>query len=457
MADEQLKQSEVASAVAAETPAGRMTGIGRTLHSVVEVGRELLARRRASTPDVQVAPLDSAAVLAERCQALLRHRGEASGLALACEIVHGYQQLPEMERLPFFLRLAGDFEVDRDTLLAAMERYRENGELENLRALSRAIEAPRLKLFRRLNTAPEGTRTLVTMRGHLLRELRANPQLRGVDADLKQLFISWFNKGFLQMRRIDWSSPASVLEKIIAYEAVHEINGWEDLRSRLHEDRRCFAFFHPALEDEPLVFVEIALTTEVPDALAPLLQEERAVPDEPFNTVVFYSISNCQAGLHQVSFGNFLIKSVVEELRKEMSSLANFVTLSPVPGFRKWLLGANIESLVPHHLRERVREPLGKVVDAEVYGALLRLCAHYLCNEKSGRLPRDSVARFHLGNGASLHRLNGSANMSEKGREQAAGIMVNYLYDLPAIEANHDAYFDQGEIAMSRAVRRLLG
>jgi malonyl-CoA decarboxylase len=456
MADKGLKQADMSGPVVAEPATGPMTGIGRTLQSVVEVGRELLARRRASAAEPEPVTLDCAATLAQRCADLLRHRGEASGLALACEIVSGYQQLSESERLPFFRRLASDFEVDRDALLAAMDRYRDSSELENLWDIGRASEAPRQKLFRRINTAPEGTRTLVAMRGHLLRELRSHPELRGVDADLKQLFISWFNKGFLQMRRIDWSSPAAVLEKIIAYEAVHEINGWDDLRSRLREDRRCFAFFHPALDDDPLVFVEIALTGEVPDAVAPLLHAEREASDEKISTVVFYSISNCHPGLHQVSFGNFLIKSVVQELRKEMPGLSTFVTLSPVPGFRKWLLDTDVESLVPHHLVQRVREPMGKVIDAEVYEVLLRLCAHYLCRVKSGRMPRDPVARFHLGNGASLHRLNGTADMSAKGCEQSAGIMVNYLYDLPAIEANHDAYFDQGQIATSKAVRRLL-
>ncbi|MEZ5572517.1 MAG: malonyl-CoA decarboxylase [Halioglobus sp.] len=329
--------------------------------------------------------------------------------------------------------------------------------MENLWAINHAVEAPRQKLFRRINMAPEGTRTLVGMRGHLLQMLRANPELRGVDSDLKHLFISWFNKGFLELRRIDWSSPASVLEKVIHYEAVHEINGWDDLRSRLREDRRCFAFFHPALPNDPLVFVEIALTDSIPDALAPLLVQERQQPlAERVNTVVFYSISNCHPGLASVSFGNFLIKNVVEELKKEISTLKTFVTLSPVPGFRSWLLGAELEGLVPPEMVDRVREPLGPVVDTQVYETLLKLCAHYLLRVKTGQFPRDSVARFHLGNGAQLHGLHGGADLSAKGREQSAGIMVNYLYDLPKIEENHEAYFDQGKIAVSRAVSRLL-
>jgi malonyl-CoA decarboxylase len=438
-----------------EAPVGTMVTLGRTLSSVLDAGREILARRRNTQP-VTVVP-KSAAQLVILCQDLLEHRGEASGLALASEIVLGYKALSETGRMDFFYRLAEDFEVDSTAINAAVERYRADSRLENLWSLNRAVEAPRHKLFRRINTAPDGTSTLVAMRGHLLQVLRVNPELRGVDSDLKHLFISWFNKGFLELRRIDWSSPAAVLEKIIDYEAVHQINGWDDLRSRLREDRRCFAFFHPALADDPLVFVEIALTAGNPDALAPLLVQEREEAVDPqVNTVVFYSISNCHPGLASVSFGNFLIKSVVEELRKEFAALKTFVTLSPIPGFRKWLLDCNLEELISDELVDRVREPVGPVVEAEVFEALQKLCAHYLLQVKSGELPKDPVARFHLGNGAQLHQLHGSADLSVKGREQSAGFMVNYLYDLPKIEEHHDAYFDKGKIAASRAVRKLL-
>jgi malonyl-CoA decarboxylase len=442
---------------AADTPIesapGTMTALGRTLSSVMEAGREILARRGQLSP----AGASAADRLLNLCQELLEHRGEASGLALAGEITAGYQQLSDASRMEFFVGLNDQFEVDADAILAAAERYRDNADLENLWAISRAVEAPRQKLFRRINMAPDGTRTLVTLRGHLLQVLRQNPQLRGIDSDLKHLFISWFNKGFLEMRRIDWSSPALVLEKIIDYEAVHEINGWDDLRSRLREDRRCFAFFHPALENDPLVFVEIALTEDVPGALAPLLVQERDVNAvNKVNTVVFYSISNCHPGLAGISFGNFLIKNVVEELKKEIASLKTFVTLSPVPGFRKWLLQADLTGLVEDALIDRVKQSVGRVVEADVYEAHTRLCAHYLLREKSGEAPRDAVARFHLGNGARLHRIHGGADLSVKGREQSAGIMVNYLYDLDKIEENHEAYFDQGRVVASRTVNRLV-
>jgi len=436
-----------------EAAGGSIFALGRTLGSVLVVGRELLARRRtapAATPETAVA-------LVDLCRLLLEHRGEASGLALAAEIAAGYQRLPEGQREQFFTALANDFEVDGEAVLQAADNFRVEGSLESLWALSSAVEAPRQTLFRRINMAPEGTRTLVAMRGHLLEMLRFDPALRGVEFDLRKLFASWFNKGFLELRRLDWSSPASVLEKIIRYEAVHEINGWDDLRSRLRDDRRCFAFFHPALHDEPLVFVEIALANAVPIALEPLLNPERATATGgEANTVVFYSICNCHPGLVGISFGYFLIKAVVEALQSESASLKTFVTLSPVPGFRQWLRDARLDGLVPEKLMDRVREPVDRVVDAGVYDALLKLCAHYLMNVKSGIFPRDATARFHLGNGAQLYGVHGGADLSPRGLEQSAGIMVNYLYDLPRIEENHEAYIDEGRISVSRDVGRLL-
>lgn len=391
------------------------------------------------------------------CTELLDHRGEASGLALAGDIIELYRSLDAAGQKQFFTSLAQAFEVDPEQVRAAAAAYDTNADQENLWAMARAVEAPRQKLFRRLNMAPGGTGALVEMRGHLLPLLRSEPGLRGVDADLKHLFISWFNKGFLEMRRIDWSAPALELEKIIAYEAVHEINGWSDLRSRLREDRRCFAFFHPALAHDPLVFVEVALTDEVPSAIAPLLLEERdPVPRDQANTVVFYSISNCHPGLAGISFGNFLIKNVVEELRKEMPGLKTFVTLSPIPGFRRWLKNADLEGLVDEDMMEQVRAPIGRVVAAETSELLTQLCAHYLVKEKSGALAKDPVARFHLGNGAHMYRLHWAADLTSKGREQSAGIMVNYLYDLSKIEVNHEAYFDEGKISVSKGITKLL-
>jgi malonyl-CoA decarboxylase len=430
-----------------------MNPFSRALSSVVDAGREILARRRLSAATSEQA----STALVDLCRELLDHRGEASGLALASEITTAYRAMDADERPAFFTSLLREFDVEDNAIFTAAENYRDNPGFENLSAISKAIEAPRQKLFRRINMAPDGTATLVDMRGHLLRALRQQKELRAVDSDLRHLFISWFNKGFLEMERINWDTPASVLEKIIQYEAVHQINGWDDLRNRLREDRACFAFFHPAMPHDPLVFVEVAFTDELPDAIAPLLLQDRK-PASPrdMDTVVFYSISNCHSGLAGISFGNFLIKQVVEEVRAGHPNIRTFVTLSPVPGFSAWLQKADLDELIDPALVDKVREPVSQVIQAEVRDALMKLCAHYLLREKSGNLARDPVARFHLGNGARLHRLHWAADMTDKGRQQSAGIMVNYLYDLNRIEMNHDEYFDQGTIAASRTISKLL-
>jgi malonyl-CoA decarboxylase len=430
-----------------------MKSFGSALSSVVDVGKEILARRRLAAAENAVASL----ALNDLCRQLLEHRGEASGMALAAEIIARYLTMDAAERPAFFDCLLKEFGVDSECILEAADSYRQHTNAENLAAITHAIEAPRQKLFRRLNMSPNGTSTLVLMRGHLQEALRKNPALKAVDSDLRHLFISWFNKGFLEMQRISWDTPASVLEKVIQYEAVHAINGWDDLRHRLREDRTCFAFFHPAMPDDPLVFVEVAFTEGLPEAIAPLLEQERQpISASKADTVVFYSISNCHPGLAGVSFGNFLIKQVVEEVRQEHPNIKTFVTLSPVPGFRKWLEQANLSELIDPELVENVKEPVTAVVPAEIRDALMQLCAHYLLREKSGLLARDPVARFHLGNGARLHRLHWAADLTTKGKQQSAGIMVNYLYDLGKIELNHEEYFDQGTIAVSKTISKLL-
>ena len=430
-----------------------MNAISRALTSVVEVGREILSRRLPAAQSGAV----NAGLLTALCRELLEHRGEATGLALAAEVARIYRELDRDQRRLFFDSLLTEFGVDNAAINAAAESYRENPDFQHLSTLSKAVEAPRQKLFRRINTATGGTATLVDMRGHLQDLLGESPELRAVDSDLKHLFVSWFNKGFLEMQRISWDTPASVLEKIIAYEAVHAINGWDDLRRRLAGDRACYAFFHPAIPGDPLVFVEVAFTGTIPDAISPLLATETTQTGAAArDTVVFYSISNCHRGLAGVSFGNFLIKQVVQEVLQEHPEIRTFVTLSPIPGFRRWLQSADLSGLIDESLVDAVRQPIGRAVATEVRDALMKLCAHYLVNEKSGRLARDPVARFHLGNGARLHRLHWAADLSEKGKQQSAGMMVNYLYDLNRIEINHEAYFDQGVIAVSKTVTRLL-
>jgi malonyl-CoA decarboxylase len=429
-----------------ESSTGGLSGL---LSSVISAGRDILARRRQNSLE---AP--SSDLLAKSKQ-LIHHRGEASGLALAYEVVADYQALDDANRLLFFEALADDFSADSDAVLAAADGYKRNPTEANLSALSRAAEAPRIKLFRRMNMAPDATPVLVKMRAAMIQSLDDLPQVKAVETDLKHQFISWFNRGFLELRVIDWNTPASILERIIQYESVHAIQGWNDLRARLSGNRMCFAFFHPAMPDDPLVFVEVALTEGIPDAIGPLIDQTKddyaeGTPD----TVVFYSISNCHPGLAGVSFGNFLIKQVVEEVGKRYSKMKRYVTLSPIPGFCRWL--ATQESGIDlEEMRSMARIDTAKTADARRHD-LLALCAQYLVKERRNDLALDPVARFHLGNGASLHAIHWAADLSDKGLEQSAGLMVNYLYDLGSIEENHDSYFDQGEVATSRDVGRLL-
>ena len=419
------------------------------LGSIAERGRSLIERsggRPAGLAAAQPATLEAL------CRDLLSGRGEASGVALARQLLDLYGRSAPEDRLAFFGLLARDFGPDRDRLRAAWLDYDAAPTPPHLQALLRAVEPPRQELFRRINLAPGGTAGLVRMREDLIKLGGDDPDLGSVDDDLAHLLSSWFNRGFLVLRHIDWSTPADILERIIRYEAVHEIQGWDDLRRRVQPgDRRCFAFFHPSMIDEPLIFVEVALTREIPASIQGLLAEEREiVPLGEATTAVFYSISNCQPGLRGVSFGNFLIKQVVGELSRELPSLATFVTLSPVPGFAAWLRkrGATPE-LASGWQRDLVAAERAR-------GELLPLAAAYFLAAKgSGGKPVDPVARFHLGNGARLERLNWLGDTSAKGLREAYGLMVNYLYDLRYIEANHEAYAGEGKVAASSTIKGL--
>jgi len=436
--------------IKAESAISDTTGVAGFLRSIISVGRELLSGRAADTTV-------SAAGLTEECHQLLHHRGEASGLALADKVNKTYLHLDDAQKLLFFQSLNQEFAVDPTQVIAAANHYSERPNHDTLIQITKAVEAPRVRLFRRMNMAPGGTSTLVKLRGDLLKVLPQHPELKVVDADLKHQFISWFNKGFLELRAIDWNSPALVLERIIEYESVHAINGWDDLRSRLRGDRLCYAFFHPALPNDPLVFVEIALTKGIPTAISPLLDLSRETdPNADFDTVVFYSISNCHPGLAGVSFGNFLIKQVVEEISKRHAQAKTYVTLSPVPGFYRWLSECAAEHGVDAAEIQAMAESQSENAPSASRDVALKLCAHYLISEKSGHLAMDPVARFHLGNGARLAGIHWAADLSEKGLKQSAGIMVNYHYDISAIERNHDAYFDRGEIATTKGINRLL-
>jgi malonyl-CoA decarboxylase len=428
------------------------------LATISERGRTLL-RRAAPSDDGQ-----DASDLVELCEALLSGRGEATGTAMARDVLDRYHDLDTAGRVSFFEAIARDFGPDREKLSQAIESWRNQPNDSDASDLHFASEPRRQELIRRLNRAPGGTSDLVAMRADLLALMKGNKDLAALDRDMVHLLSSWFNRGFLVLRRIDWSTPANILEQIIRYEAVHEIRDWNDLRRRIDPiDRRCYAFFHPQLNDEPLIFVEVALTEGIPTAIAPLLAAERQlVPIDRARTAVFYSISNTQKGLGGISFGSFLIKQVVEELRRELPKLDTFITLSPVPGFMQWLKNADD---VPLNDEERMLlEALDKPdwfenseLTAQLRGVLEPLAAHYFLKARTskGRLI-DSVARFHIGNGARLEKINWLGDLSPKGLRESAGIMVNYLYRLEDIEKNHEAYANQGEIAVSNAVKKLL-
>ena len=378
--------------------------------------------------------------LVEMATALVGSAGETSGLALAEEIMARFGKLSDPEKLEFFREIARTMNIDPERARTTLDAYERAPSRATYRAFSEAAEPARQELVRRLNRVPGATGTLVKMRADLLRLSASEPELQALDMDFRHLFASWFNRGFLVLRPISWESPAHILEKIIAYEAVHAIDSWDDLRSRLEPaDRRCFAFFHPAIPDEPLIFVEVALTKGTPNSVQALLARDRtAIAAQDADTAVFYSISNCQAGLASISFGNSLIKQVASDLASELSGLKTFVTLSPIPGLRKWL------------------SEQGHTLDTSDPEAVRRAAAHYLMNAKNGAgAPYDPVARFHLGNGAIVHAVHGNADSSPNGMAQSGGAMVNYLYDLKRVAQNHEKFATKHAVTASADVRAL--
>jgi CoA:oxalate CoA-transferase len=410
--------------------------------------------------------------------ALLSERGEVLGTVLAHDLVSLVASFGGAERFEFLDLLARRYRPDEKVVAKAVDRWRGNRTPENFARLSAAVEAPRQELFRRMNMAPGGMATLVSLRENLIEQLASNPELKPVDTDLQHLFASWFNRGFLELRRIDWHTPASILEKLIAYEAVHEIDGWDDLRRRLAADRRCFAFFHPALPDEPVIFVEVALVHALSEKVEPIIRAPVEDGTEfTADTAIFYSISNCQPGLRGISFGNLLIKQVAADLAAELPGLTTFATLSPMPRFRKWLENpaTDLTAHLPRSLIEQILQETGAgdlreailalAAEAEAEGysrasllqdALLRLGARYLSGAGSKQGPADPVARFHLGNGARIERINWMADLSRKGIRESHGLMVNYLYDLTQIEVNHEAFANRRPVAVSREVAALI-
>ena len=435
--------------------------LSNLFHSLSENVNGLLDRLRP-------AKTEKKDLLLQLAETLLSKQREASDVAVAREFLAAYDGLTEIEGLSFLTLLDRQFGPDQARLERALRNLQDQPTARTAREMHEATEPRRLALFRRINLSPGGTKGLLQMREDVLRNLPAHPELASIDEDFKNLFSSWFNRGFLVLRRLDWTTPANILEKIIRYEAVHQIASWDDLRRRVEPvDRRCFAFFHPTMEDEPLIFVAVALTSDVPEAIAPLLADHRnPIPAGDATSAVFYSISNCQVGLKGVPLGDFLIKQVVEELKQELPSLKTFVTLSPVPGFMRGLAQERRKE-ASDHVAEEDKALLALLdgpdwhLDADAAKTLktrlLPAVAAYLLVVRTpfGK-PIDPVARFHLGNGARLERIHWQSDLTPKGLNEGAGFMVNYLYELDRIERNQESFARNGEIASSNSVRRLL-
>lgn len=445
----------------------------RALRRLTSVWRDMAA---------SVGTEEDESIAAQMRACLASRGGEVSARNRAAKLAQSYLAADPAGRLDF-VRILADFDSDPDIVAAAYSLLREAkdpAERASAQAnLRRALEPPRLKLLTQFTTIPDGRKFLVDLRHFLLGHRKEDPHLAALEGDLRGLLAAWFDIGFLELQRIDWSSPAVLLEKLVGYEAVHEIRSWRDLKNRLDSDRRCYAFFHPRMPSEPLIFVEVALVQGLAGNVQRLLDEKAPLLDpRAADTAIFYSISNCQIGLSGISFGNFLIKRVAEELSGEFRNLRTFATLSPVPGFRRWLEprladgeviftedeAAALRAAVPGEeptaalmaifaRRGWQRDP---ALVRAVEPALIRLCAGYLLTESNGRRARDPVTHFHLSNGARLEKIHMLGDVSDKGVKEGATLMVNYLYDLAKIEEWHEAYAGEGKRNAAPAVRRLL-
>jgi len=407
------------------------------------------------------------------CDELIKERGQSVSFGLAARAISHYKKLDPSFRTEFYEALSTRYDPDVDSITNALEHHKSKRNAETLIELIRATEPPRQELLRRLNRVPSGTSIILKMREEILKNMKSAPALRAVDADFEHLLSSWFNPGFLELKRLDWMTPAHLLEKVIQHEAVHEIDGWGDLRRRLEPDRRLYAYFHPALPNEPLIFVEVALVEEMPQSIPPLLDRSKS-PDmdkRHYKIATFYSISNCQPGLKGIHLGNFLIKRVAEDLKAEFPTLKTFCTLSPIPSLSdylgkgpRWLVGrysakqltrleSDFKELGPE--LQTLSKSNTSLTQAN-QDRLMRLCAAYLAQTSPDEAIRsDPVAKFHLNNGAILERVNLAADLSSKGLKQSFGLMVNYRYDLDKVEENHEKFLS-GQTVGSKDILRIL-
>ena len=459
------------AALAAQTPAAAAPADGRSI-------RERLQATLRQQPEA-MSPRALRRLLAELQAIIDPGVSEVEGGRRAQAMALWYASAPVEERRDVWLLMSEYFVADQKAAKAAQAQYAAavgtpDEAVAEVR-LRRATVSPRRRLLQRFSVFPDGIRFLVDMRADMLPFLKADKRLQALDVEMEYMFSTWFDVAFLDLRRISWDSPASMIEKLIKYEAVHDIRSWDDVKNRLDSDRRCYGFFHPRLPDEPLIFVEVALMDEVADSITPLLDETAAPADlAKATTAIFYSISNTQTGLRGVSFGDSLIKRVVETLKDEFPRLKTFVTLSPIPGFRTWLhkhagsvmalladkaraelaRAASVKELSPEALLAAIDKPLALAAKSPLRGFLMACAAQYLGREQQQGRPVDPVARFHLGNGARVERLNWAGDPSGKGLKQSYGLMVNYLYDLKRLD-KHRALLAQGKIPVSGVIEEL--
>ena len=440
--------------------------------------RDIASPSRGTAPRPEL-PREDVERLRLRLRDCLEGRGgEVAARARAADLGRTYLALNDAGRERFLSVLANEFDIDRGAVDAVCQRLiqaerEERPALEH--QLREALEPPRVKLLTHFNALPEGVKFLVDLRAELMALMRTNHALAGLESDLKNLLASWFDIGFLELQRITWEAPAALLERLARYEAVHRVRNWADMKNRLDDDRRCFAYFHPRMPEEPLIFVEVALVKGMASNVRTLLDQSAPLGDaETADTAIFYSISNCQRGLSGISLGDFLIKRVAERLHAELPHLKTFATLSPIPGFRAWLEKemANGDDLLLSAEHQELPDEFagGKLATlmarprwheepdlvAALRAPLLRLCARYLyLAKRPSGTARDSVAHFHLANGARMEQLDWLADTSVNGLKQSFGIMINYLYRLPEIEGNHEAYVTEHQVAASAAIQRM--
>ena len=434
-----------------------MFNLKQIISSIADAGQKLF-----NIKDIKKNDLDSILLL---CDDLISNKGAAFGITVARDITELYQTLSINNKILFFKKINEKYKPNFTKVNEAIDTYKSLQNEKTLSNLFKASEGSRRELFRRMNMAPNGTSIIVTLREDLLKILHENNELKALDDDLRHLFRAWFNPGFLKLEKITWDTKAAVLEKIIKYERVHQMKDMNELKRRLGEDRRFFSYFHPALEDEPIIFVQVALTNGLGKSIQELMKP--SIGDKKkYDTATFYSISNCQEGLSRVTLGNFLIKRVMYEIREELPHVKNFGTLSPIPGFVDWF-SYQEESKIKKILGDSTDQNISflksrdlKIGDNRIIAnkdAIIKLVTHYIVNEKNDKgLPINDVSRFHLGNGAIVDNIIVNANISEAGFKRSFGVMVNYLYELKNIEKNHEDYINNKKVTVSDSLKKYI-